>query len=42
VGLNPGFNKKLDGKDGPHDGRKTNKNNKDSQMGQVTHKKIFF
>jgi len=37
VGLNPSFTKKnLDGNDGPLDGRKTNKNNKDSQMGQVT------
>jgi len=33
--------KKLDGNDGPLDGRKTNENNKDSQMGQVTPKKIF-
>jgi hypothetical protein len=29
-------------KDGPLDGRKYNKNNKDSQMGQVTPKKIFL
>jgi len=28
-------------KDGPLDGRKYNDNNKDSQMGQVTPKKIF-
>jgi hypothetical protein len=27
-------------KDGPLDGRKYNENNKDSQMGQVTPKKI--
>jgi len=32
----PASPKKLDGNDGPLDGRKTNENNKDSQMGQVT------
>jgi len=30
---------KLDGKDGPLDGRKNSKNNKGDQMGQVTPKK---
>jgi len=35
----PASPKKLDGYDGPLDGRKTNENNKDSQMGQVTTKK---
>jgi hypothetical protein len=39
VGSNPSFTKNLDGNDGPLDGKKTNKNNKDSQMGQVTPKK---
>jgi len=40
VGSNPSFTKKnLDGNDGPLDGRKTNENNKGSQMGQVTPKK---
>ncbi len=34
--------KNLDGNDGPLDGRKTNENNKGSQMGQVTPKNIFF
>ncbi len=33
--------KNLDGNDGPLDGRKTNENNKDSQMGQVTPKKYL-
>jgi hypothetical protein len=42
VGLNSSFTKKnLDGNDGPLDGRKTNENNKDSQMGQVTPKKYL-
>jgi len=41
VGLNPGFTSKLNGKDGPLDGRKITKNNKESQMGQVTPKNIF-
>jgi len=40
VGSNPGFTQKLDVKDGPFDGRKNYKNNKDCQMGQVT-PKIF-
>ncbi len=40
VGSNPSLTKKnLDGNDRPLDGRKTNENNKDSQMGQVTPKK---
>jgi len=41
VGSSPSFAKKnLDGNDGPLDGRKTNKNNKDNnKMGQVTPKK---
>jgi len=42
--LGRGFESQLDGKDGPLDGRKTNKK-KDSQMGQVTPKKtlaLFF
>ncbi len=42
MGLKPSFTQKLDGNDGPHDYRKTNvtnKNNKDSQMRQVTPKK---
>jgi len=41
VDLNPSFTKKLDGNNGPLDGRwqKTNENNKDSQVRQVTHKK---
>ncbi len=34
----PASQKKLDGNDGPLNGRKTNKNNKDSQMGLVTPK----
>jgi len=34
----PASPKKLDGNDGPLDSRKTNENNKDSQMGQVTPK----
>ncbi len=38
MGSNPSFNEKLDGNDGPLDGRKANENNKDSQMGQVTKK----
>jgi len=43
VGSNPSFTKKnLYGNDGPLDGRKTNKNNKDSQIGQVTPKKKIF
>jgi hypothetical protein len=33
MGSNPGFVLKLDGKDGPLDGRKNNQYNKDSQMG---------
>jgi len=33
VGSNPSFTYKLDGNDGPLDGRKTNENNKDSQNG---------
>jgi len=40
VGLNPGFHKKVDGKDGPLDSIK-NENNKDSQRGQVTPKKYL-
>jgi hypothetical protein len=37
VGSNTSFTKKnLDENDGPLDGRKSNENNKDSQMGQVT------
>jgi len=35
----PASPKKLDGNDGPLDGRKTKENNKDSQMEQVTPKK---
>jgi len=41
VGLNPGFISKLDGKDGPLDGRKNNENNKGCRMGQVTPKKYL-
>jgi len=41
VGSNPSFIQKLDGNDIPIDGRKTNENNKDSQMGQVRSKKYF-
>ncbi len=36
-GFETKFHVKLDGNDGPLDGRKTNENNPDSQMGQVTH-----
>ncbi len=36
----PATPKKLYGNEGSLNGRKTNKNNKDSQMGQVTPKKI--
>ncbi len=42
-----GFNSRVHlktryGKDGPLDCRKNNKNNKDSQMGQVTPNKVFL
>ncbi len=40
MGSNHSLNQNLDGNDGPLDGRKTNKNNKDSQMGRVRSKKI--
>ncbi len=42
MGSNPCVNLKLDGKNGPLDGRKNNKNNKDSQTCQVTTKNIFL
>jgi len=41
VGSNPGFNKKLNGKNGPVDGSKYNKNNEENQMGQVTPKNFL-
>jgi hypothetical protein len=41
VGLNPGFTQKLDGKDGPLDGRKTTKIIKTAKR-QVTTKKNIF
>jgi len=41
VGSNPSFTEKLDGKDGPLDGRQNNEYNKDSLMGQVNAKQCF-
>jgi len=41
-GFEPQLDLKQDGKDGSLDGSKYNKYNKDSQLGQVTPKKINF